>query len=92
MICPLSRCNNSMGSCIRDCAFHAVDGGCLLAAAIKKYLKEEKPTAAVTYPNSGTGKDSHSDYWDSPQRILSYDDPILSSLRTEREMLKEEGY
>lgn len=70
MICPLSRCNNSLSTCNCNCAFYTKPQNdtvsCLLAAALRKYLNTPiaNPYPHAEYPNSNTGKDSHSDYWE----------------------------
>ena len=98
MICPLSRCNNSLSTCNCNCAFYTKPQNdtvsCLLAAALRKYLNTPiaNPYPHAEYPNSNTGKDSHSDYWDNPTYGWEKDDPVLSSNREYRKNLKEEGF
>ena len=60
-LCPLALMSGNTYYCNSSCALSS-DGECLVAAALKKYANR-KYEAAVTYPNSNTGKDSHSDYW-----------------------------
>ena len=64
-ICPLALTSGHTYYCNSSCALSS-DGECLVEVALKKYINTPvtNPYPHAEYPNSNTGKDSHSDYWD----------------------------
>ena len=78
-ICPLK---NQV--CQIDCAlYNTLRKKCNIVAYLEQRL-EEKPAAAVTYPNFNTGKDSHSDYWEQLSSNRERQEPVFQPPRVEK--------